>query len=208
MARPRVAAKGARMKSGEVTPPGWAEAILRTLLRPSDRESITGDLLEEYRLVRYPAQGRLRSNVWYVRHVFSVLLHLLLPLLPFAALVGLLQVLHNSPWNYSPIPAPGLSIFHAALDLGAGLFASRRTGLIRTGVIAGAAISFLILLITLTGSATYGVLSRAPFSDPFIFVILSLWILMAVSFGSCAGAIGGVIGRWLGPARSRKVRAS
>ena len=37
------------MKSLEPSPPGWAEAVLQSLLRPADRESISGDLLEEYR---------------------------------------------------------------------------------------------------------------------------------------------------------------
>ena len=51
MARTRLAAEGAHMKSKEPTPPRWAEALLRSLVRPSDRESISGDLLEEYREV-------------------------------------------------------------------------------------------------------------------------------------------------------------
>ena len=29
-------------------PPGWAEFIVRLLLRQRDREAVTGDLLEEY----------------------------------------------------------------------------------------------------------------------------------------------------------------
>ena len=42
------------------TPPRWAEAILESLLAPAVRESVTGDLLEEYRTVIAPAQHRCR----------------------------------------------------------------------------------------------------------------------------------------------------
>src|SRR5688500_10263372 len=40
-----------RMKTvhSDARPPRWAEAILRLLLKPEDRESVSGDLLEEYR---------------------------------------------------------------------------------------------------------------------------------------------------------------
>ena len=67
------------MKSEEPSPPRWAEAQLRSLLRPVDRESISGDLLEEYRAVRRPSLGALRANIWYVRHVLSMLWHLIRP---------------------------------------------------------------------------------------------------------------------------------
>jgi hypothetical protein len=200
-----MAAKGARMKNELAAPPRWAEAILRSLLRPADRESTSGDLLEEYRAVRYPSNGRLRANAWYIKHVASVLLHFMWPILPAAALVGLLQVMHNSPWNYSPVPAPGLSIFHGALYFGSSFLASRRTGLIRTGIIAGAVASFVAFAITMTGLVVaHPQLFTAPFSNPFIFVILVVLILMALSVGIVAGACGGMIGRWLKPFLDRK----
>jgi hypothetical protein len=204
-----MAAKGDHMKNELAAPPRWAESILKSLLRPSDRESISGDLLEEYRAVRYPAYGRLRADAWYIKHVLSVLIHFIVPILPAAALTGLLQVMHNSPWDYSPIPAPGLSIFHGALYLGAGCFAARRTGLIRTGIIAGTVTSFFTCAITLTGMVVGSPqLFIAPFSKPFIFVILSFLILMALALGIVAGTIGGMIGRWIGPHRPTEVRTS
>ena len=50
-------------------PPRWADALLRALLPPEDRDSISGDLLEEYRESTRPALGSRRANVWYVRQV-------------------------------------------------------------------------------------------------------------------------------------------
>jgi hypothetical protein len=49
-------------------PPRWAESFLRLMLPGKDRESISGDLLEEYRESIVPAVGR-RADRWYVRQV-------------------------------------------------------------------------------------------------------------------------------------------
>jgi hypothetical protein len=47
-------------------PPNWAEALLRMLLRPDDRDSVSGDLLEEYRENILPARGAWRAGLWYL----------------------------------------------------------------------------------------------------------------------------------------------
>ena len=49
-------------------PPAWAEWMLRLVLREKDRESVSGDLLEEYRDSIVPARGA-GANAWYVRQV-------------------------------------------------------------------------------------------------------------------------------------------
>jgi hypothetical protein len=51
-----------------VEPPRWAEAVLRMLLSPEDRDSVSGDLLEEYREPIVPTRGPA-ANRWYVRQV-------------------------------------------------------------------------------------------------------------------------------------------
>lgn len=51
------------------TPPRWAEAWLRLLLPTRDRETVSGDLLEQYRDSVRPAHGRLRADAWYVAQV-------------------------------------------------------------------------------------------------------------------------------------------
>jgi hypothetical protein len=50
------------------SPPRWAESLLLLLLEPSDRESFSGDLLEEYRETVVPARGR-GANRWYAGQV-------------------------------------------------------------------------------------------------------------------------------------------
>jgi len=49
-------------------PPRWAESLLCLLLPREDRDSISGDLLEEYRESIEPALWR-RADRWYVRQV-------------------------------------------------------------------------------------------------------------------------------------------
>ena len=50
-------------------PPRWAETTLGLLLTPTDRDSVSGDLLEAYRETHLPARGRAGADAWYVRQV-------------------------------------------------------------------------------------------------------------------------------------------
>jgi hypothetical protein len=51
-----------------VMPPAWAESLLRLMLSAEDRDSVSGDLLEEYRQAIVPALGA-KANRWYIRQV-------------------------------------------------------------------------------------------------------------------------------------------
>jgi hypothetical protein len=55
------------------SPPDWAESLLRVMLSPKDRESVSGDLLEEYRESIEPSLGA-GANRWYVRQVAGFVL--------------------------------------------------------------------------------------------------------------------------------------
>jgi hypothetical protein len=167
-------------------------------LRPADRESTSGDLLEEYRAVRHPALGRLRADAWYLKHVLSVLLRLIWPYIVAAAALALLPIAVQN--NYSPVPAPAISLFHCVIYLWAGFQGSHRTRLIKTGTLAAAITSVFAMTFILTFAAiqTPGLL-LAPFSKPFIFVILSILLLMALGCGILMGTIGAVLGRWFRP---------
>jgi hypothetical protein len=56
-------------------PPRWAEGVVRWLLNPRDRETITGDLLEEYREVALPTWGYPRATIWYLVQGVSLMKH-------------------------------------------------------------------------------------------------------------------------------------
>ena len=59
----------------ESRPPRWAEAVVRWFLSPRDRDTITGDLLEEYREVAVPTWGHARATVWYLGQGVSLMTH-------------------------------------------------------------------------------------------------------------------------------------
>ena len=50
-------------------PPEWAETVLRLFLKPEDGDSVSGDLLEEYRETVHAGRDRVAANRWYVRQV-------------------------------------------------------------------------------------------------------------------------------------------
>src|SRR3954469_25603235 len=50
-------------------PPEVAELLLHAVLPVDTRESMSGDLLEEYRESRVPAAGEFRADLWYWRQV-------------------------------------------------------------------------------------------------------------------------------------------
>ena len=54
-------------------PPRWLERMLLWCLPVRDRETISGDLLEEYREVQLPDLGSMRAGVWYLRQWVSFL---------------------------------------------------------------------------------------------------------------------------------------
>ena len=57
--------------SRETRPPAWAESARRALLEPRNRDTISGDLLEEYCEAVLPARGELRAKGWCIRQVAS-----------------------------------------------------------------------------------------------------------------------------------------
>jgi hypothetical protein len=52
-------------------PPVLPQALLHLLLPVETRESVVGDLLEEYRDSRVPSMGLFRANLWYWKQVFG-----------------------------------------------------------------------------------------------------------------------------------------
>ncbi len=54
-------------------PPRWLERTLLYCLHGQDRETISGDLLEEYREEQVSRRGAMRANVWYLRQSITFL---------------------------------------------------------------------------------------------------------------------------------------
>jgi hypothetical protein len=58
--------------TGPNNPPRWAETLLVRFLRIRDRETIAGDLLEEYREAILSGASCLRADCWYIAQALSI----------------------------------------------------------------------------------------------------------------------------------------
>ena len=59
------------MSAARNAPPRWAEALLERLLPDHARETIVGDLREEFIESILPRKGLLGARIWYLRQVVS-----------------------------------------------------------------------------------------------------------------------------------------
>ncbi len=192
------------MSDAQANPPHWASTLLTALLRPSDSESTPGDLLEEYRDVRRPSLGQLRADAWYIKQVLSVFWRLLWPWVVVIAVLRVLAFPLPGAWNPSLVPAPGVSLLDALILLAAGYYGSQRSGRLSTGIVISSATSFVgFTTFFIYAAASAPSLLLAPFEKPFIFVIMSILLAMALGFSLVLGTVGAAVGCWLPPTRLR-----
>src|SRR5262249_52341393 len=102
----------------------------------------------------------------------------------------------KSLWYGSPVQAPGISVFDATMYTWAAYRAARHSAQLGTGILAGAATSVIGLaaLFLALGLVTPR-LFLAPFTTPFIWVILSAFLSIALGYGILFGLVGGALGR-------------
>jgi hypothetical protein len=123
-----------------VMPPRWAESLLRLMLAPEDRDSVSGDLLEEYRECVRPERGRWRADTWYLAQVGSSLLR---PMWPWGLLLATSIVGRDVlDWWLSPTQdfyARSLvsSATAIAIFTGSGAWTGWRSRSLRAGALAG-----------------------------------------------------------------------
>src|SRR3974390_2061956 len=53
-------------------PPRWLQCLLLLVLQRRDRQTVSGDLLEEYREVVFPTRGAWGANLWYFKQTLSL----------------------------------------------------------------------------------------------------------------------------------------
>ena len=123
------------------TPPNWAEALLRVFLTPADFESVSGDLLEEYRDSIRPVRGESAADTWYVMQVlgFAWRSTRIWAMLLAAAFLARTAV----DWLVPPVDFHTRSSVSTFLGIGlllsAGLWSSMRSGSFFAGTVAGVA---------------------------------------------------------------------
>ena len=133
-------------------PPRWAEALLRLLLKPKDRESVSGDLLEQYRDTIVPALGPAADR-WYIRQVGSFLLHASWVWGTFVGAALVIRYMFDTlapPRNYA-MRATILTYTILAAFLLAGFSAAWRTRSIRAGVVTAFTAAVISALFSMAG---------------------------------------------------------
>lgn len=127
----------------DAKPPRWADLALRLLLPARDRDSVTGDLLEEYREGILPTRGRVRAHLWYLRQMLTLVDGMRFGLILGAALGAwiLVDTAIDPLADDTPFAVGGMfaGVF---LLLGVPAFWVRRRGgrfgdAVRTGAVAG-----------------------------------------------------------------------
>jgi len=194
-------------------PPLWAEQLLRLLLEPEHRESVSGDLLEEYRACVVPARGGLRADVWYVRQVAGFVWRAasVWGVLLAATVIGRDAL----DWWLSPtddfyarsIVSTGVAV---ALFAGAGAWTAWRSRSIRSGALAGIATGLIAGVIVDVGTLLVLAVKHDPHTMAMIqasgglseALTLPLFITLPGTICALLGAIAGkTIGSVLRPQR-------
>ena len=148
----------------DATPPAWAEGLLRFVVRRDHRDSISGDLLEEYRERILPSRGAASADRWYVRQMFGYLWRATwVWAVVFAAAALLRDALDrfDPPQSYylRSLVTTWVAI---ALFASAGFFGARRTRSFVGGVLAGCVMGLIAAVITVTASTVMLAIAHDP----------------------------------------------
>ena len=187
-------------------PPGWAESLLRMLLAPVDRDSVSGDLLEEYRESIVPQRGA-QANRWYVRQVAWYVLRATWPWAVVFAGAFLARTAYD--WR---VPTANFALrsavttwFAVSALLAASGWRAWRSRSVFTGVVTAIATSQIAAMISVAGAAILLAIWHDPqtqsaiagsgglgevFLLPFLMIIPAVVVGIA---GACAGRLAGAI---------------
>lgn len=137
-----------------MTPPRWAEAVLRVVLAPRDRDTVSGDLLEEYRMHVVPARGPRGADSWYVRQVAGFVWRSQLgwAIALSAIFIGRTALDWLVPTTDFYLRSAVTTYASAAVLLTAGAVAAWRSHTIAAGAIAGAAVATIAAAFDLAAS--------------------------------------------------------
>jgi hypothetical protein len=190
--------------STDATPPAWAEALLRDVLHPVDGDSVTGDLLEEYRENIHPVRGPWRADVWYVG---QVLVFVWRDARLCGTLFGLAFVARTAldwlvPTTDFYLRASVSTYLGITLLLTSAVLAARRSGSSAAGMIAGVATASIGAAVSIAGTAALLAIRHDPETMAAIAGSGGLGEaftlpLMMVLPGFVLGIFGGIAGRRL-----------
>jgi hypothetical protein len=189
-------------------PPNWAEALLRVFLKPHDFNSVSGDLLEEYRDGIYPIRGQRGADLWYLRQVLGFVSR---GTRMWAVLFAAAFVTRTAlDWFVFPLDFHTRSTVSTVLGVGilvaAGLSASWRSGSFVAGTVAGVAVTAIGAVISVLGAAVLlgiwhdaetmaAIRGSGGLSE--VFELPVMMILPGAVFGTIAGLVGATTKRLL-----------
>lgn len=207
LGRTAVAPERASMKrelhaAEQVRPPDWAESTLRLCLDVKDHESVTGDLLEEYREVVQPARGSHAADCWYIRQVSGFLWR---TVRTWAVLLSGAFVARSAYDWFAPtgdfhVRASVSTAIAAVLLLSTGFAAAWRSSSLLAGPLAALAMSQVAAVISVAGAAVLVSIwhdtqtMRAIAGSGGLSEVFLLPFLMAIP-AVPLGVVGGVAGR-------------
>jgi len=136
-------------------PPEWAERVLQAFLTSRSFESVSGDLLEEYRDTVLPARGRHGANVWYVSQVLGYGWRTAGAWATLFAVAFLTRTALD--WRVPTTDFHTRAIVTTSIAFGvfllAGFLAGSRSGSVRSGAIVGLVAACFAIPLQLAGSA-------------------------------------------------------
>lgn len=192
------------------TPPKWAEVLLRAFLTSRSFESVSGDLLEEYRESVVPARGRGGADLWYVSQVLGYGWR---NAGAWATLFALAFVARTAmDWRVPTTEFQTRSMVSTTLGVGilllAGFWAGSRSGSSAAGAILGIVTASLAVPLQIVGAG----LLLAVWHDPITLSAIRgsggleevfTMPLLTVLPGILLAGIGGLVG-----ARTNRVRSA
>lgn len=182
-------------------PPPWAEAVLRMVLESRDVDSVSGDLLEQYRDTIHAARGQRQADSWYVRQVFGFLWR---NTYLWGCVFGAAMLLRYAlDWWAPPTSFHARSVtttyFAIGLLVTSGFWAGWRSRCWLAGSVAGLAVASIGAVSTLSGELALLALRHDPQTMMAIGAsggmaeAFTLPLLMIVP-GTLLGTIGGATG--------------
>jgi hypothetical protein len=197
-----------------VSPPRWAEALLPLLLRPDVAETVSGDLLEAYRDSVYPLRGRLRADLWYAAQVIGFTRVPLICGLVLAA-CGIGRMVFDTfapPADYSWAARSMFTTWSSiSLYFLAGAWAAWRTGRMTSGPVIALAAHVISWTVSVAfDTVLFFTVIRYNPKMLDLFEITGGWgeewgvPLMLLPVVVVLGTLGGLAGKGLGWARTRK----
>ena len=202
-----------RNRMTSARPPRFADAVLRLLLPPHDRDAVSGDLLEEYRESIYPVRGRVRADVWFGTQVLGFLWR---DNRLWAALLGGALVTRTAlDWLVPTVNLQSRSTITTVLVIGillcAGFSAAWRSNSPWTGLFAGIMSVFIAAIISMVGATGLLVFyhDRQAFAAIHasgglgeVFILPMTLVGPGALLGAVGGAFGYAVRQHVGPTSS------